>query len=104
MRQKTWTPESLATKVCKRGHIGDWAIRENKSQVVSAVCRSCVAISVKRHRDAKAIEGRVPTVGQLAKLEQHVEKLEQALALAKERLEVTRELVRLSKRIKELGE
>ncbi len=43
--KKAISTADLATKVCKRGHIGDYILRSNGS----SACKSCVRISVVRY-------------------------------------------------------
>lgn len=100
MKQKTWTPETLQTRVCKRGHSGNWVVRPNNN----IACRDCVAISMAKHRAANPVKGvgTVPKLGQINKLKEHIEKLETALEVAKKKLEVSLELQRLDQELKKL--
>ena len=45
----------LATRMCKRGHVGDWVERKGQS----SCCRKCQAIGV---REWRARQGMKPTI------------------------------------------
>lgn len=97
---KTWTPETLPTRVCKNGHIGNWIIRKNNS----IACRPCMYEAISRHRQAKGVGGTSPRIGQVDKLREHIEKLEKALEVTKQKLELSIELQRQHEELQKIGQ
>lgn len=95
---KTWTPETLSERVCKRGHKGNWVIR---GENFSVACRTCASEAVKRHRknNPDRVKGLVkktlPSIGQIENLKAYILELETQLEIAKKRLELSEEMVRL---------
>jgi hypothetical protein len=69
-----WTPETLATRVCKNSHVGEWKVRSNGT----IVCAECQADAQKRYRSgARDHETRTYTRSDsLAVLEATEKKLE----------------------------
>jgi hypothetical protein len=63
------SPADLTTKVCKRGHIGQYRRQGN-----SYVCRDCAKINLKRYRGAELDE-----VGLLAQSEARLAEVESSL-------------------------
>jgi hypothetical protein len=95
-----WTEETLATRTCKNGHTGNFALRKN----TSPACRDCLAVAVKKHREMNPHQavGKMPKAGQLQKLEQHILDLEKALEIAKQRLAITLELKELHEKLNQI--
>ena len=105
MNTKTWTPETLSEKVCKKGHKGEYSIRNDNS----IACRVCSREAIEKHRknnppSLKIRSSRgtktLPSVGQITKLKDYIAELENQLEVAKKRLELSEEMVRLYNELK----
>lgn len=78
------TAEQLANAMCRNGHTGEYKVRgTNKDGSPYYQCKGCVRSSVARHRK-RARESAI------AKLQNRVAELEKELALANEKLELTK--------------
>lgn len=95
---KTWTPETLSEKVCKRGHKGQYSVRNDNSISCRACSRDAVDKFYKNNphkiRTSKGTK-TLPKVGQITKLKEYISQLENQLEVAKKRLELTEEMIRL---------
>lgn len=78
------TAEQVAKAMCRNGHIGEYKVRgTNKDGSPYYQCKGCVRSSVARHRKRARKSA-------IAKLESRVAELEKELALANEKLELTK--------------
>jgi len=88
-----WTPETLATRECVNFHVGNWVLRKDDTYA----CRDCNLESTRRFNATRGKgSGTTPIRNKSAdRLRADVERLESALAVAKQKLELAEEIERL---------
>jgi len=77
----TISTADLSTKTCKRGHTGEYVLRNDGS----SACKSCLRISTNRHRgseEARILKLREHSEERIAELEVAIAKLRVQLQLA----------------------
>lgn len=99
-RTKTqWTPETLATRECVNFHVGNWVVRKNNT----LACRDCNLESTRRfHASKRGGTGTKPISKSVDRLRGDVERLESALAVAREKLRIAEEIEKLQSAYKSL--
>lgn len=98
MTKKLWTDEELKTRVCRNTHVGAWVRRT--SGVLA--CQECQREATQRFRRENLGTGTRPRAKSAEALREQIAKLEEALAVAKKRLELMEQLQAISTKLKEL--
>jgi hypothetical protein len=92
-----WTPETLATRVCRNSHIGQWVVRTSGA----IACTECQSEAQKRYRSGtRDHETRTYTRSDsLAVLEATEKKLEDSLEAIRKKLEIVRKMKELREQL-----
>lgn len=92
-----WTPETLATRVCRNSHIGQWVTRTGG--VIT--CSECQIEAQRRYR-SRSLGRETRTYARndsLAALQAVEEKLEKSLEVTRQKLEVVRKMKELREQL-----
>ena len=98
MTKKNWTDEELKTRVCSKFHVGTWARRSNGT----IVCRECQRVSLEKFRRNSGAVAR-PRGKNAEQLKLEISKLEEALEIARKKLELMEQLSEIQTKLKQIG-
>ena len=99
MTKKFWTDEELKTRVCTNFHVGAWVRRS--TGVVA--CQECQREATARFRRENRGAGTRPRTKNVEQMRQEVVRLEEALEVAKKKLELMEQLMEIQTKLSQIG-